>query len=183
MTKTPYLQTAHDGDIKLDRIDLKILAALQGDGRITNLRLADIVGLSATPCLQRVRRLEKAGYIRRYEAVLDLQRLYPHFVAFIQIQVASQRLEDIRQLERFIRSCPSIVECHRIGSGFDYLIKSVNADMCQLQELVDDLLSDEFKTTHVSSYLALRSIKQGRSVPIEMLSKHSLANPVYVPAA
>jgi Lrp/AsnC family transcriptional regulator of ectoine degradation len=169
MPRESHLRQVNGATIQLDRIDIKILAALQVDGRMTNLKLAELVGLSATPCLQRVRRLEGAGYIRSYEAVVDMARLAPHFLAFIQVKVASQRFEDMKRLERYIRSSPLILECYRIGSEFDYLLKSVARDVCQHQELIDELLSDEIGVLHVASFIALGNIKQSRSIPIGLL--------------
>jgi Lrp/AsnC family transcriptional regulator, regulator of ectoine-degradation genes len=169
MPRESNLRQVNGPSIQLDRIDIKILAALQVDGRVTNLKLAELVGLSATPCLQRVRRLEGAGYIRSYEAVVDMARLTPHFLAFIQVKVASQRFEDMKRFERYIRSSPLILECYRIGSEFDYLLKSVARDVCQHQELIDELLSDEIGVLHVASFIALSNIKQTRSIPLGLL--------------
>jgi DNA-binding Lrp family transcriptional regulator len=163
------IRPVRSGEIRLDRIDIKILAALQADGRMTNLKLAELVGLSPTPCLQRVRRLESAGYIRSYEAVVDLVRLAPHFCAFVQVKVASQRFEDMRRLENYVRASPLILECYRIGSEFDYLLKVVARDVCHHQKMLDELLSDEVGARHVASYIALGSIKQVRSVPLGLL--------------
>jgi DNA-binding Lrp family transcriptional regulator len=169
MSKETHLRQVAGTNIQLDRIDLKILAALQTDGRMTNLKLAELVGLTATPCLQRVRRLENAGYIRSYEAVLDIARLTPHLVAFIQIKLASQRFEEVKRFERYVRSSSLILECHRIGSDFDYLLKSVTRDVSQHGELVDELLSDEVGVLRVASFIALGSIKQSRRIPIGLL--------------
>jgi Lrp/AsnC family transcriptional regulator, regulator of ectoine-degradation genes len=169
MIKEPHLRQVAGTSIQLDRIDLKILAALQLDGRMTNLKLAESVGLTATPCLQRVRRLEAAGYIRSYEAVVDMARLTPHLLAFIQIRLASQRFEDVKRFERYVRSSPLILECYRIGAEFDYLLKSVTRDVNQHRELVDELLGDEVGVQHVASFIALGNIKQSRSVPIGLL--------------
>jgi DNA-binding Lrp family transcriptional regulator len=98
-----------------------------------------------------------------------MARLTPHFLAFIQVKVASQRFEDMKRLERYIRSSPLILECYRIGSEFDYLLKSVARDVCQHQELIDELLSDEIGVLHVASFIALGNIKQSRSIPIGLL--------------
>jgi DNA-binding Lrp family transcriptional regulator len=169
VTKEIHLRQVAGTNIQLDRIDLKILAALQTDGRMTNLKLAELVGLTATPCLQRVRRLENSGYIRSYEAVVDIARLTPHLVAFIQIKLGSQRFEDMKRFERYVRSSPLILECHRIGSEFDYLLKSVTRDVSQHRELVDELLSEEVGALRVDSFIALGNIKQSRSIPIGLL--------------
>jgi DNA-binding Lrp family transcriptional regulator len=169
MAREWAIRPVRGGEIRIDRIDIKILAALQADGRMTNLKLAEQVGLSPTPCLQRVKRLEGAGYIRSYEAVVDLVRLAPHFCAFVQVRVASQRFEDMKRFERYVRASPLILECYRIGSEFDYLLKSVARDVCHHQQMLDELLSDEVGVKHVASYISLGSIKQVRTVPVGLL--------------
>jgi DNA-binding Lrp family transcriptional regulator len=90
-------------------------------------------------------------------------------VAFVQIKVASQRFEDIKRVERYIRACALILECYRIGSEFDYLLKTVARDVGQHQQLLDELLADEVGVSHVASFIALGNVKQSRSIPIGLL--------------
>src|SRR5436190_21688157 len=97
---------------KLDRIDLKILAELQKNGRITNVDLADAIGLSPSPCLIRVKRLEKAGFIIGYGAQLQLEKLGTMQLVFTQVTLADHRREDFAKFEAAIRSIDEIVECH-----------------------------------------------------------------------
>jgi Lrp/AsnC family transcriptional regulator, regulator of ectoine-degradation genes len=157
------------GSIRLDRLDVRILVALQNDGRMTNLKLADIVGLSPTPCLQRVRRLESAGYIKTYEAVLDIARLVRHQFVFTQVTLASQKYEDAQRFERFVNTTPEILECFGIGSGYDYLVQSVARDIPHYQELVDALLSDLVGVKHVATFLSLKTVKRTRALPVSLL--------------
>jgi DNA-binding Lrp family transcriptional regulator len=165
--RTPTRGRAADG-VRLDRLDLKILSALQVDGRITNLKLADLIGLSATPCLQRVRRLEAAGYIRAYGAEIDAGRLFDHVVVHSQVVLASQREADTVRFERFVQSEPRIVECVRVAGDSDYLIKTVARDVADHQNLIDLLLGDGVGALRVTSQVATRSVKQSRVFPLEM---------------
>ena len=154
---------------RLDRLDLKILAALQTDGRITNLKLADMVGLSATPCLQRVRRLEADGYIRAYGAELDAERLFDHVVVHSQIVLASQRQADVTRFEGFVMAESRIVECVRIAGDVDYLLKSVACDLADHQHLVDALLADDVGALRVTCQVATRNVKQSRAFPLDCM--------------
>ncbi|MBT5496498.1 MAG: Lrp/AsnC family transcriptional regulator, partial [Alphaproteobacteria bacterium] len=111
---------------KLDRIDLKILSELQQNGRITNAALADAVGLSQSPCLQRVKRLESAGYIAGYGARIDISRLADAIYVFTEVTISDHRREDFEIFEAGIAKFPEVVECHLISGGYDYLLKFVN---------------------------------------------------------
>ena len=161
-------QPAGRSSVRLDRFDLKILSALQADGRITNLKLADLIGLSATPCLQRVRRLEAAGYIRAYGAEIDAGRLFEHLVVHSRIVLASQREADAARFERFVQAEPRVVECMRVAGESDYLIKSVARDVADHQDLIDLLLADAVGALRVTSEVATRCVKQSRLFPLEM---------------
>jgi len=171
LSNTAYCRAPADSAFRLDRLDIKILVALQVDGRITNLKLAEVVGLSPTPCLQRVRRLEAAGYIRTYEAVLDVSRLATHLVAFTQVTLASQRFEDVRRFERFVQSSPWVMECFGIGAGYDYLLQSVARDVRHYQEFTEELLSQEVGARQVASFITLKTVKRTRAFPLELLDQ------------
>jgi hypothetical protein len=108
------------GTIRLDRLDLKILATLQTAGRISNLELADKVGLSATPCLQRVRRMETAGYISGYAARLEIDRICSNIVVFTEITLRGHRREDFLKFERGIQEIPQLLNCFLVTGGYDY---------------------------------------------------------------
>src|SRR6266581_3675838 len=97
---------------KLDRIDLKILAQLQKSGRITNVELADAVGLSPSPCLTRVKRLEQAGYITGYGAQINLKKLGDVLLVFTEMTLSDHRRDDFARFEAAIRNVPEIIECH-----------------------------------------------------------------------
>src|SRR4030095_15113330 len=108
---------------KLDRIDLRILAQLQKNGRMTNVDLADAVALSPSPCLIRVKRLEQAGYIAGYGAHLRLQKLGDTQTVFTEVTLAEHHREDFNRFENAIRNVDEILECHLVSGGYDYLLR------------------------------------------------------------
>ena len=114
-----------DNRPKLDRIDLEILAHLQKNGRVTNVDLADAVGLSASPCLMRVRRLEKAGYITGYGAHIQIQKLGDTLTVFTEVTLSDHRATDFARFEASIRRVDEIIECHLVSGGYDYLLKFI----------------------------------------------------------
>ena len=117
------------GTIRLDRLDLKILATLQTAGRISNLELADTVGLSATPCQQRVRRMEAAGYISGYGAQLAIDRICRNIVVFTEITLSNHRREDFLKFERGIQEIPQLLNCFLVTGGYDYLAQFIAQDI------------------------------------------------------
>lgn len=142
---------------RLDRIDLKILARLQRQGRMTNVTLAEAVGLSASPCLLRVKRLEKAGFITGYGAQINLAKLGETVSIFTEVTLADHRLDDFARFEAEIRNVDSLVECHLISGGYDYLLKFVTRGVGQYQEVVEDLLRREIGIAKYFSYIVIKS--------------------------
>ena len=104
---------------KIDRIDVKFLSVLQREGRITNAALADAVGLSQSPCLQRVKRLEAAGYISGYGTEIDLAKLGDTLTVFTEMSLKDHRSEDFKVFEAGLDAFPEIVECHLVRGGYD----------------------------------------------------------------
>jgi DNA-binding Lrp family transcriptional regulator len=127
-------------DCKLDRIDLRILSQLQKKGRITNVELADAVGLSPSPCLIRVKRLEKAGYIIGYGAQIQLEKLGDVQIVFTEVTLADHRREDFTKFVNAIRDVDEIVECHLASGGYDYLLKFVTRSVSHYQSIIEGLL-------------------------------------------
>ncbi|MBB6559306.1 DNA-binding Lrp family transcriptional regulator [Acidovorax soli] len=105
---------------KIDRLDLRILAQLQKNGRMTNVDLADAVGLSPSPCLIRVKRLEHAGYIAGYGAQLRLEKLGDTLTVFTEVTLSDHRREDFSRFEAAIREVDEVLECHLVSGGYDY---------------------------------------------------------------
>src|SRR5690554_6298070 len=126
---------------RLDARDLKILAVLEADGRITNQRLAELVHLSPSACLERLRRLEAEGLISGYHARLALDRLAPSLTVFVEITVKGHEAADFERFEQAVRAAPEIVECHAIGGGMDYIAKFITADIRHYQAVMESLLA------------------------------------------
>jgi DNA-binding Lrp family transcriptional regulator len=157
------------GSPKLDRIDISILSTLQEQGNITNVNLAEAVGLSPSPCLQRVKRLEKAGYIQNYRAVLNLKKLAEHVVVFTEITLADHRRKDFIKFENEIRHHDNVVECHLLSGGYDYLLKFVARGVSQYQEIMENLLDRNLGIDKYFSYIVLKTVVEKHAVPIQDL--------------
>ncbi|CAH1664171.1 Lrp/AsnC family transcriptional regulator [Chelatococcus asaccharovorans] len=123
----------------LDDTDWKILAELQSEGRITNVELAKRAGLSAPPCLRRVRALEEAGLIKGYRAILDERQLGYEVTCFAMVHLASQAETDLAQFEARIRAWPLVRECWTLSGDIDYLLKCVAPDLKSFQSFVLEL--------------------------------------------
>jgi DNA-binding Lrp family transcriptional regulator len=124
---------------RLDAIDWKILKELQEDGRITNVELARRVGISAPPCLRRVRALEEAGFVRGYRALLDEKVLGYEVTVFAMVHLSSQAEADLRAFEEFVRKEPLVRECWMLSGEIDFLLKCVAPDLKTFQAFVSEL--------------------------------------------
>lgn len=156
------------GDVpKLDRIDLRILCYLQKNGRVTNVELADAVGLSASPCLVRVKRLERAGYILGYGAHVQMQKLGPTQVIFTEVTLADHRSSDFARFESSIRKVDEIIECHLVSGGYDYLLKFITRSVQHYQEIIEHLLELEIGIEKYFSYVVIKTIFAKQQYPLE----------------
>ena len=151
---------------RLDSIDRKILQELQEDGRITNVELARRVGISAPPCLRRVRALEQAGYITGYRALLDAKLLGYEVTVFAMVHLASQAEADLNAFEAFVRSQPLVRECWMLSGEVDFILKCVAPDLKTFQAFVAELTSAPL-VRNVKTSLALRNSKDAPIVPME----------------
>ncbi len=158
--------------LKLDRIDIRILGHLQKNGRTTNVDLADSVGLSPSPCLIRVKRLEKAGYITGYGAQLQLEKLGSVQVVFTQVTLSDHRREDFAKFEASIRNVDEIVECHLVSGGYDYLLRFLTRGVNHYQEVIEDLLERNIGIAKYFSYIVIKSPFIKTHCPIERLFPH-----------
>ena len=154
---------------KLDRIDLKILTKLQQFGRITNVELADAVGLSPSPCLTRVKRLEKAGYITGYGAQINMRKLGEYLTVFTEVTLSEHRQGDFARFESRIAKIDEIVECHTVSGGYDYLLKFVARGVAHYQSIIESMLEGEYGIEKYFSYVVLRSPFIKRHYPIQDL--------------
>ena len=154
---------------KLDKVDICILAQLQKNGRMTNNKLADTIGLSASPCLSRVRRLESAGYIANYTARLQLSKLVEHITVFTEVTLVDHRHEDFVKFETGIRQYSALTECHLISGGYDYLLKFVVRNIARYQAMMESLLERNIGIEKYFSYVVLKTVVDLESVPVTTL--------------
>lgn len=151
---------------RLDAIDRKILKELQDDGRMTNVELARRVGISAPPCLRRVRALEEAGYIKGYRALLDEKKLGYEVSVFAMVHLASQAESDLMAFEDFVRAQPLVRECWMLSGEIDFVLKCVAPDLKTFQAFVEKLTSAP-NVRNVKTSLTLRNSKDAAMVPME----------------
>jgi DNA-binding Lrp family transcriptional regulator len=145
------------GTPKLDRIDVNILAQLQRHGRMSNVDLAEAVALSPSPCLQRVKRLEAAGYIAGYGAHISLAKLGTTVTVFTQVTLADHRLADFVRFESSLRNVDEVIECHLVSGGYDYLIKFVAKSITHYQSVIEELLKHDVGISQYFSFIVIRS--------------------------
>ena len=155
----------------LDSVDLKILSALQKEGRLTKLALAERVNLSPTPCWERLKRLEKAGIIRAYHADIDLAKLGVSTTVLVEVTLKQHRFEDFQVFERSMRKIDEVVECLATGGGIDYVLKIVTRDIDTYQRLMDELLTAEIGIDRYFTYVVTRSVKQLPQAPVSLFAE------------
>jgi DNA-binding Lrp family transcriptional regulator len=156
--------------LKLDDVDWRILREMQADGRITNVELARRVGISAPPCLRRVRALEKAGAIRGYRAVLDEKLLGFDVTVFAMVGLHSQAEHDLVAFEERVRGWPIVRECHMLSGEIDYILKCIAPDLSTFQEFVIHELTAAPNVDSVKTSLTIRQSKYEPGVPFETRS-------------
>jgi DNA-binding Lrp family transcriptional regulator len=156
---------------RLDPIDRKILSELQADGRMTNVELAKRVGISAPPCLRRVRSLEEAGYIRGYHAEVNARELGFEVQVFAMVGLESQAEAELSAFEEKCRIWPLVRECHMLNGEVDFILKCVSPDLSTFQSfLTGDLLTTQ-NVASVKTSLVIRGAKDAPGVPFEVLEE------------
>ena len=151
----------------LDAIDRHLLGILQDEGRVTNVDLAQRVGLTAPPCLRRVRGLEDMGVIRGYHADLDGAKLGFAITVFAMVSLKSQAEEALRQFEDHMRALPEVRECHMLNGEIDFILKIVSKDLQSFQEFLTSKLTPAPNVGSVKTSLTIRTAKQLPGVPLE----------------
>lgn len=154
---------------RLDAIDVRILSVIQRDGRITKLALAESVGLSATPCWTRLRRLEEAGVISHYEARVDTRVLPAFATVLVEITLGLHRQVDFDRFERAVREAPEVTACWSVGGGVDYILKIATRDVDSYQRLIDTWLEREIGISRYFTYIVTRTVKETLEVPTALL--------------
>jgi DNA-binding Lrp family transcriptional regulator len=151
---------------RLDKIDWHILQILQEEGRITNVELSRRVGISAPPCLRRMRALEEAGIIRGYRALLDGKKLGYEVTVFAMVHLVSQAESDLQAFDERVRNWPLVRECHMLSGEVDFILKCAAPDLATFQAFVSELTAAP-NVRNVKTALALKRSKDAPDVPLE----------------
>jgi len=153
-------------DVALDEIDLQILALIQENGRITNVELANAVGLTAPPCLRRLRILEDKGIISAYRAEIDPVKMGYSITVFAMVSLKSQAEADLKNFEDHVQKLPAIRECHMLNGEIDFILKIVATDLQQFQDFLTRELTSAPNVASVKTSLTIRSAKNLPLVPV-----------------
>lgn len=151
---------------KFDRIDRNILRILQREGRISYTELSDRVGLSTTPCMERVKRLEKDGVIEGYYARIHPEALDYHMLVFVEISLSYQSPDAFGAFNLAVKKLPYIQECHLVSGDSDYLLKARISDMSQYRELLGDMLLTLPGVKNSKSYIVMEEVKESQELPV-----------------
>lgn len=151
---------------ELDRIDRKILRILQEEGRISFTELGDRVGLSTTPCTERVRRLEREGTITGYHARIDPQQVRAGLLVFVQISLAYKSGDIFEEFRRAALKLPNVLECHLVSGDFDYLIKARISEMASYRKLLGSTLLTMPHVRESRSYIVMEEVKETHCLPV-----------------
>ncbi|MEM1267325.1 MAG: Lrp/AsnC family transcriptional regulator [Pseudomonadota bacterium] len=154
---------------KLDSIDRKILSELQDDGRMTNVELSRRVGISAPPCLRRVRTLEEMGYIKGYHADVNARALGFEVQVFAMVSLKSQAEADLSSFEARARAWPLVRECHMLNGEIDFILKCVSPDLSTFQTFLTEELTAADNVASVKTSLVIRGAKDAPGVPFDIL--------------
>ncbi len=156
--------------LKLDSIDLKILEELQSDGRMTNVELSSRVGISAPPCLRRVRALEEAGLIRGYHADVNAHALGFEVQVFAMVGLHSQAEGDLKAFEDHMNALPYVRECHMLNGEIDFILKCIAPDLSTFQTFLTRELTSAPNVASVKTSLVIRCAKDQPGVPFEFVT-------------
>lgn len=150
----------------LDRFDRSILRELQRDGRISNVQLANLVNLSESACLRRVRALEQEGFIERYVALLDQKTVGLTGTVFVHIALRREEQSELAAFEKAVRGIPEIMECYLMTGEFDYLLRVVVSDMADFERLHNEGLTRLPGVARVNSSVAIRTVTKTTELPL-----------------
>ena len=157
------------GQMKLDRIDVKILAELQKNGRITNVELADLVALSPSPCLMRVKKLQNAGYITGYSAQINVAKLGETLTVFTEFTLKNHRQNDFARFQAALEKIDSCIECHLVSGGYDYLVKFVTSGIVDYQNIIEALIDREIGIDKYFSFVVIKTPFAKNQIPLTRL--------------
>lgn len=154
----------------LDAIDRRILAALQADGRLSNVDLAEKIGLSPSPCLRRVSRLEREGYVEGYRAMLGRRRIGLALTVFVGVKIDGHADDRATTFEQEVVACPEVVSCHMVAGDADYLLEVTVSDLDAYQRFLVGKLLNLPLVREVKSTIAIQTLKAGGALPLEHLA-------------
>ncbi|MBN7804492.1 MULTISPECIES: Lrp/AsnC family transcriptional regulator [Agrobacterium] len=143
--------------MKLDRIDVKILYELQKNGRITNVELAELVNLSPSPCLMRVKKLQSEGFITSYSAQINIGKLGQTLTVFTEVTLKNHRQIDFARFLAAVEKLDSVIECHLVSGGYDYLLKFVTGSIGEYQTIMERLIDMDIGIDKYFSFVVLKS--------------------------
>ena len=152
--------------MKIDRFDRKILHALQKDGRISNVDLADLVSLSESACLRRVRRLEESGFINKYTALLNQHQAGLAGNVFVHITLHREKQSDLAAFEAAVQNLPEVMECYLMTGEFDYLLRIVISDMADFERVHKESITRLPGVARVNSSVAIRTVRNTTELPL-----------------
>ena len=153
-------------EISMDATDVRILDALQREGRLTNMELAARVGLSVSPCLRRVKRLERDGVIQRYVAVVDQAKVGIPVSVFVSVKLERQREDVMARFEQAIAGSPEVIECYLMTGSRDYLLRVVTSDLAAYERFLKETITRIDGVASIESSFALNQVKFANALPI-----------------
>ena len=160
------MKTRKASSRELDRIDRHILQLLQEEGRMSYVELGERVGLSTTPCMERVKRLEREKFILGYGARLNPQKLQANLLVFVEISLYSKSADIFDDFRRAATKLPHVLECHLVSGDFDYLIKARISEMASYRKLLGDILLRLPGVRESKSYIVIEELKETQALPI-----------------
>lgn len=154
--------------MSLDRVDSEILGALQEDGRLSNRDLAEKVSLSNAPCWRRVKRLEEEGYIKRYAAIINSDKIGLKICAFAEVTLDNHHPDTVADFLAMINRCPEILECHAVSGGCDYLLKMLAKDMEAYQEFLTQNILNHKGVHNANTLFSMKQQKVSVEIPLDL---------------
>lgn len=151
---------------KLDEIDKRILCELQNDSRLTTKELAAMVNLTTTPVYERVKRLEKEGYIKKYVAVLDPEKVDMGFVVYVNVKLSRQSRQGAGEFMGLVRNIPEVTECYSVAGSYDYMLKVHSPNMRYYRQFVLDVLGANECIGNIESVFVMSEVKSTHAIPI-----------------
>ncbi|MER8471624.1 Lrp/AsnC family transcriptional regulator [Mesorhizobium sp. M1328] len=155
--------------MKLDKIDIKLLSQLQKNGRVTNVELADLVNLSPSPCLMRVKKLQAEGFITGYSAQIDVSKLGQTLTIFTEVTLKHHQQNDFARFLTAIQKVDSVIECHLVSGGYDYLVKFVTAGISEYQTIMERMIELDIGIDKYFSFVVLKSPIVKSHLPLDII--------------